>query len=409
MLRLGIKLIVACLMSSRTISKALDMTLTAAGLDEKVPVEVPGKTFFADIRDMLEPMNRDFVVEFCKKSTILTLGVDESPRKVKKSSVMSVALTNEDGDFCLVKIAEHNQRSEDAKSTLDTQLVLSILESELGTIYEPTNKKICAILTDSCKNATATREKIAAKLDDISPLEFDRIALPCVPHAANISEEDLIKQVSPTGRLEILSRKVGAVISSPRGVPMDNIFGFWQALVPEKQFLYSHGKRFRHRLQNIILAFIKFDELRQVVNQTKSISVGAAAIAEILEDQSIYFEMAICGSLLPLLDFFWSDLSSCQTGIELTSQIKTLAAVVENIESGQGDLDEYLCQLDHSEDAAIARSIIQKKFIQVNDFNQKVKTGFLKITKKLLRSLEPYLATEHQEYVTTPHNITVER
>ena len=113
--------------------------------------------------------------------------------------------------------------------------------------------------------------------------------------------------------------------------------------------------------------------------------------------------------MLPLLDFFWSDLSSCQTGKELTSKIKTLAAVVEIIESGQGDLDEYLCQLDHGEDAAIARSIIQKKFIQVIDFNQKVKNCFLKITKRLLRSLEPYLATEHQEYVTTPHNITVER
>ena len=279
----------------------------------------------------------------------------------------------------------------------------------MGSSYEITIKKILAVLTDSCRNATATREKIAAKLDDIAPLDSDRVALPCVPHAANISEEDLIKNVSPSGRLEMLSRKCGALISAPRGVPMDNIFGFWQALVPEHRFLYSHGKRFRHRLQNIILAFIKFDELKQVVNQTKSISVGAAAIAEVLEDQSVYFEMAICGSLLPLLDFFWSELSSCQTGMDLTAQIKDLANVVENIESDQLEVDQYLVQLNHSEDAVMARSIIRRKFIQDNDFNQTVKLSFLKITKKLLRTLEPYLATENQQYVTTPHNITVER
>ena len=400
---------VACLLSSRMVSKAMEMTLNAAGLGDKVPVEIPCKSYFANIRDMFQPMNRDFVVKFCRNSTALTLGVDESPRRVKKSSVISVALTNQDADFCLVKIAEHNQRSDAAKSTLDTELVFSILESELGSLYKPTMKKIFAVLTDSCRNATATREKIAAKLDADSPLESERVALPCVPHAANISEEDLIKYVSPSGRLEVLSRKCGAVISAPRGVPMDNIFGFWQAVVPDHKFLYSHGKRFRHRLQNIILAFIRFDELKQVVNQTKSISVGAASIAEILEDQSIYSEMAICGSLLPLLDFFWSELSSCQTGEELTAQINSLAIVVENIESGESDLDEYLSQLEHSEDAAFARSIIQRRFIQDNGFNEKVKIGFLKITKKLLRSLEPYMANENQQYVTTPHNITVER
>ena len=119
--------------------------------------------------------------------------------------------------------------------------------------------------------------------------------------------------------------------------------------------------------------------------------------------------MAICGSLLPLLDFFWSELSSCQTGMKLTAQIKDLSNIVENIESDQLEVDQYLVQLNHSEDAVIARSIIRRKFIQDNDFNQTVKLSFLKITKKLLRTLEPYLATENQQYVTTPHNITVER
>ena len=158
------------------------MTLNAAGLGDKVPVEIPCKSYFANIRDMFQPMNRDFVVQFCRNSTALTLGVDESPRRVKKSSVISVALTNEDADFCLVKIAEHNQRSEAAKSTLDTELVFSILESELGSLYKPTMKKIFAVLTDSCRNATATREKIAVKLDEDFPLDFKRVALPCVPH-----------------------------------------------------------------------------------------------------------------------------------------------------------------------------------------------------------------------------------
>ena len=391
------------------VSKALKLAFNAAGLGDRVQFEVPGNKYFAEIRHMFQPMNRDFLVLFCDKSECLTLGVDESPRKVKKSNVMSIALTNENGEYCIVKIAEHNQRNEEDKSTLDTELVFSILESELGSSYQPTMKKTIAVLSDSCKNAKATREKIAARLDIEFPLETERLALPCVPHAANIAEEDLIKHVSPNGRLESLSRKVGATISPPSGLPMDNIFGFWHQIVPEQNFLYSHGKRFRHRLFNIVLAFNKFDDLKKVVDQTKSMSAGAASIAQILEEPEVYLEMAICCAMLPLLDFFWSKLSTCQTGSDLTVQIENLAIAVDNVETDELEVDDYLKDLDHRREAAVARSIIERKFSWENNFNQKLKESFLKVTKKLLQCLRPYLATDNQGYVTTPHNITIER
>ena len=104
MLRLGIQLISDCLMSARMIPKAITAILTAAGLDEKKKIEVPTYTYFNNIRSMLQKMNRDIIVDHCQKSKHLCLGVDESPRRIKSSNVISVVLTNEEGTSCLVKI-----------------------------------------------------------------------------------------------------------------------------------------------------------------------------------------------------------------------------------------------------------------------------------------------------------------
>ena len=174
MLRLGIKLIAGVLMSARMIPKAMDAILRAAGLDLKTEIEVPTYTYFNNIRPMLQHMNREIIQQHCQNAQYLSLGVDESPRRIKSSNVISVVLTDENGTSCLVKVAEHNERGELQKSTYDAEKAIKILKSELGDEFKPTMKKTLNIITDSCSNAKATREKLVQKLDEIF-VAFDEV------------------------------------------------------------------------------------------------------------------------------------------------------------------------------------------------------------------------------------------
>ena len=141
MLRLGIELITGPLMPARMIPKAMLAILKAAGLDSKKEIQIPTKYYFNNIRSMLQHMNRDLIIDHCKKAKHLFLGVDESPRRIKSSNVISVVLTNDEGKSCLVKIAEHNQRGEMQKSTYDCERTIEILQTELGSEFTATIKK----------------------------------------------------------------------------------------------------------------------------------------------------------------------------------------------------------------------------------------------------------------------------
>ena len=409
MLRLGIQLISGCLMSARMIPKAMTAILTAAGLDEKKEIEVPTYFYFNNIRSMLQKMNRDIIIDHCKKAKYLCLGVDESPRRIKSSNVISVVLTDDEGTSCLVKIAEHNKRGEMQKSTYDCERVVEILETELGSEYEPTVKKTISIISDSCSNAVALRQKLVQKFDESNLLDSEqRIGLPCDIHIFNIAEEDTIKFTSPSGRLEALSKRCGYIISQPKGQPQDNIFLHWKRMVPSKKFKYYLGKRFRYRLDNIVLAFTEFQNLKQVVEQTASTSSGASAIKALLNDHSIYVEMAVVGSMIPLLEHCWSKLSVIQPAHELQAKLKQLHDAVELVSKKEIAVEDVLESFHQSEIADEVNNIVADYFCDDAEFSTKLRETFLKVTQKLLESMEPFMKL-NESIKILPTNIDVER
>ena len=409
MLRLGIELISGVLMSARMIPKAMMAILTAAELDEKKKIEVPTYTFFNNIRPMLQQMNRDIIIDFCQKAKHLCLGVDESPRRIKSSNIISVVLTDDEGVSCLVKIAEHNERGEMQKSTYDCERVVEILQAELGEEFEPSVKKTISIITDSCSNAVALRQKLVQKFDELNLLENQRtIGLPCDVHIFNIAEEDTIKFASPTGRLESLSKKCGYHISVPKGQPQDNLYLHWQTMVPSKKFKYYLGKRFRYRLDNIVLAFTEFGNLKEVVEQSASTSSGAFAINELLDDHSIYVEMAVVGSMIPLLEHCWSKLSVLQPAHELQSKLKVLHEAVEHVSKNEMAAEDVLESFHQSEIAEEVKNIIANDFFEDEEYTSKLRETFLKVTTKLLESMEPFMKL-NESITILPTNIDVER
>ena len=409
MLRLGIELVSGVLMSARMIPKAMMAILTAAGLDENKKIEVPTYTFFNNIRPMLQQMNRDIIIEHCRNAKYLCLGVDESPRRIKSSNVISVVLTDDEGTSCLVKIAEHNERGEMQKSTYDCERVIEILQAELGEEFEPSVKKTISIITDSCSNAVALRQKLVQKFDELNLLENDqRIGLPCDIHIFNIAEEDTIKFASPSGRLESLSKKCGYHISMPKGQPQDNIYLHWQRMVPSKKFKYYLGKRFRYRLDNIVLAFTEFGNLKEVVEQSASTSSGAFAINELLDDHSIYVEMAVVGSMIPLLEHCWSKLSVLQPAHELQSKLKVLHEAVKQVSKNEVTVEDVLETFHQSEIAEEVQNIVANDFFEDEEYTFKLRETFLKVTTKLLESMDPFMKL-NESITILPTNIDVER
>ena len=409
MLRLGIELITGPLMPARMIPKAMMSILKAAGLDEKKEIQVPTKHYFNNIRSMLQQMNRDIIKDHCKKAKHLFLGVDESPRRIKSSNVISVVLTDDEGKSCLVKIAEHNQRGDLQKSTYDCDRAIEILQNELGTEFSPAIKKTIAIITDSCSNAVATRQKLVQRFDEMNLLDNDqRLGLPCDVHIFNIAEEDTIKFSSPTGRLENLAKKCGYSIAVPKGQPQDNIYLHWQRVVPSKKFKYYLGKRFRYRLDNIVLALTEFGNLKQVVEQTASTSPGAFGINQLLEDHSIYVEMAVVGSMIPLLEHCWSKLSILQPAHVLQSKLQELHEAVEHVSKNEMTASDVLETFHQSEIAEEVNNIVANDFFEDEEYSVKLRETFLKVTKKLLASMEPYMKL-NESITILPTNIDVER
>ena len=409
MLRLGIELITDPLMPARMIPKAMLAILKAAGLDSKKEIQIPTKHYFNNIRPMLQHMNRDLIVDHCKKAKHLFLGVDESPRRIKSSNVISVVLTDDDGKSCLVKIAEHNQRGDLQKSTYDCERVIEILQTELGLEFDATIKKTIAVITDSCSNAVATRQKLVQRFDEMNLLNNDqRLGLPCDVHIFNIAEEDTIKFASPTGKLESLAKKCGYSIAVPKGQPQDNIYLHWQKLVPTKKFKYYLGKRFRYRLDNVVLAFTEFGNLKQIVEKTAQTSPGAFGIKQLLEDHSIYVEMAVVGSMIPLLEYCWSKLSVLQPAHVLQSKLEELHKAVELVSKNELAAEDVLETFHQSEIAKEVKNIIANDFFEDEEYAFKLRETFLNVTKKLLESMEPYMKL-NESLTILPTNIDVER
>ena len=408
MVRLGLKLLVGCFMSARMIPNALEYILKAAEQDRHSELDLPARTYFTELRSMVKAVNRKLIQEFVKSSKDFVLGIDESPRRIGSSNIIGITLTNEEGVAYLIQLAEHNERTDEPKSTLDMKIVISMLENEFGESFKIVGPKIHTVLTDSCKNAQATRQKVCEKLDELFETGSPRQALPCAAHIANNGAEKLLKVASPTRRLESLSRKCGSTIARPSNQAQDNIFVHWHELVPSRNFQYKHGKRFFHMLDNINLAFLEFQNLKKLVQSTEASSLGAREIHELISDNTIYDELAICAAMMPLLDYFWSDFSTEQTGLEFQIKLRDMQLAHDEVESNELDVLDYLETFHHSEDALKAQMKILDEFYDDDIFCENLRTVFLQVTSYVLKNMEPYFETDEPSHLKIPHNISVE-
>ena len=156
------------------------------------------------------------------------------------------------------------------------------------------------------------------------------------------------------------------------------------------------------------MAFVEFGNLKQVVEQTASTSAGALSINELLEDPSIYVEMAVVGKMIPLLEHCWSKLSVIQPAHELQSKLKELQKAVELVSQNEIAVEDVLESFHQSEAAIEVNNIIENDFYEDEEYASKLHEVFLKVTSKLLNSMEPFMKL-NESMTILPTNIDVER
>ena len=161
-------------------------------------------------------------------------------------------------------------------------------------------------------------------------------------------------------------------------------------------------------LDNVNLAFCEFSNLKELVEFTKSSSIGAREIHELISDDSIYREMAICAAMKPIMDYFWSDFSTEQTGLEFQIKLRDMQMAYDSIESNELDVMDYLESFPHSQDALAIQVKIMDEFFDDDKFCDNLKSVFLQVTSKVLKSMEPYFETDEPSHLRIPHNISVE-
>ena len=80
----------------------------------------------------------------------------------------------------------------------------------------------------------------------------------------------------------------------------------------------------------------------------------------------------------------------------------------DSIESNELDVIDYLDSFSHSQEALAIQIKIMDEFYDDDVFCDNLKSVFLQVTSKVLKSMEPYFETDEPSHLRIPHNISVE-
>ena len=155
-------------------------------------------------------------------------------------------------------------------------------------------------LSDSC---SAASEYLRLNL---IPLESPRKSLKCLAHIADLLEKHAFVKLSLiTG----FTKKLAAHFSKPSWLAKDTNNALRQAR-SNRRFLYSTGEQFFFHGQNALIAYLEFDNLKQIVSETAPSSNGSEAI---MKKEELKIQLAISASLTCPIPELWSNLTKTTT------------------------------------------------------------------------------------------------
>ena len=391
---------------ANSIPVILALIFHSAGFDA---YSCPQFNYFRRLRFCLVPLNQYLIHAFINDAVNMALSFDETTLSTKLGHVLAVTLMNENAKSIVIGIIEHEERgAKGTKAEIDVQAIVQLMRSSFADKFDSTCTKIRYILSDSCRAASKTNQLLAAKLDTIAPLSSPRKSLKCLAHIAGLLEKHaFVKLPLITG----FTKKIAAHFSKPSGLAKDTNYALWQAR-SHRRFLYSTGERFFFHGQNALVAYLEFDNLKQIVSETEASSNGSKAILQLMKNQELKTQLAISAGLTCPIRELWSNLTKTTTRRGLSDKIGALKTRIQRLETGELNINDLIESISVEDDDAMrGRDLFLEIHGENSDSLQRIKEIYLNIVGQMMPFLESFeqVNEERGDENVDPTNVPCER
>ena len=391
---------------ANSIPVILALIFHSAGFDA---YSCPQFNYFRRLRFCLVPLNQYLIHAFINDAVNMALSFDETTLSTKLGHVLAVTLMNENAKSIVIGIIEHEERgAKGTKAEIDVQAIVQLMRSSFADKFDSTCTKIRYILSDSCRAASKTNQLLAAKLDTIAPLSSPRKSLKCLAHIAGLLEKHaFVKLPLITG----FTKKIAAHFSKPSGLAKDTNYALWQAR-SHRRFLYSTGERFFFHGQNALVAYLEFDNLKQIVSETEASSNGSKAILQLMKNQELKTQLAISAGLTCPIRELWSNLTKTTTRRGLSDKIGALKTRIQRLETGELKINDLIESISVEDDDAMrGRDLFLEIHGENSDSLQRIKEIYLNIVGQMMPFLESFeqVNEERGDENVDPTNVPCER
>ena len=407
MMLLGISILIVNNCPARQIPALLAITFQSAGFDQP---RLPKYNFFRRLRFMLPTLNDHLILLFLSEAINLSIGFDETSFSTRMGTILGITMTNENGQSILIGLLENEKRSliRGEKSTNDADCIIEHLRELCGDSekFKDIVAKISTVLTDNCNTAVAGSQKLAQKLDEISPNQSPRKTVRCVVHLCALLEKHVMSHLK---LLTPFAKKVAYHLSKPSGQSKDSLHDLWTRK-SNRQFKHSVGERFFFITDNVLVSFLDYEKLSSFVNENKSSSNGAKQIRELMKNSNLKTEMLLMSGLAALIRKLWKTLTVKRTKHSLAQKIEELKENLHALRSGDISILQMIEDAEINDElAAAARDMFLQKADE--DIAIQAKNIYIDIVNQMMPYLNAFLIVEEgtENHIVDPTNIPAER
>ena len=415
MMTLGLTLLLLNI-PANSIPVVLALIFRSAGFDG---YSCPQFNYFRRLRFCLVPLNLFLIQNFIADAVNLALNFDETTLSTRLGHVLAVTLMNQNAQSIVIGIIEHEERgAKGTKAEIDVEAIIQVIKNLFRNEetcdarkakFEETCNKIQYVLSDSCNAASKTNRLLAAKLDTIAPLSSPRKSLKYLAHIAGLLEKHaFVKLPLITG----FTKKIAAHFSKPSGLAKDTNHALWQAR-SRRKFLYSTGERFFfNEGQNALIAYLEFDNLRQIASETAPSSNGSKAILQLMKEPELKIQLAISAGLTCPIRELWTNLTKTTTRRGLSDKIGDLKARIQRLESGELKIIDLIKSISVGDaDAIQGRDLFVESHGENPDMLLRLNEIYLNIVGQMMPFLESFenVNQERGDEIVDPTNVPVER
>ena len=161
-----------------------------------------------------------------------------------------------------------------------------------------------------------------------------------------------------------------------------------------------------------MVAYLEFDNLKQIVSETEASSNGSKAILQLMKNQELKTQLAISAGLTCPIRELWSNLTKTTTRRGLSDKIGALKTRIQRLETGELKINDLIESISVQDDDAMrGRDLFLEIHGENSDSLQRIKEIYLNIVGQMMPFLESFeqVNEERGDENVDPTNVPCER